>query len=167
MHHRGVHNVIKYPATAACFLEASARTTLGHLLPGKCTGELAIVPVPFTPASASQEPAHGVLTDPSSCLVPPPLRSRTQFYLLRASPTHYRSATTLPLSLPTTMTSGPAVLPASCMAFLIQLLPPSYRFYLSEGAQTSMSRCVDTPVDSPCSQKVTALALAYKGLCNP
>lgn len=39
------------------------------------------------------------------------------------------------------------------MAFLIQLLPPSYRFYLSEGAQKSMSHCVDTPVDSPCSRR--------------
>lgn len=41
----------------------------------------------------------------SSCLVPPHLRSLTQLYLPRASPTHYSSAASPPLSFQTTMTS--------------------------------------------------------------
>lgn len=53
-----VHNVIKYPTMAACLLEASARTTLGHLQPTKRTAELAIFPVPFTPASAHRQAHH-------------------------------------------------------------------------------------------------------------
>lgn len=167
MHNLGVHNVIKYPATAACFLEASARTTLGRLLPGKCTGELAIVPVPFTPALTSQETAHGVLTDPSSCLVPPPLRSLTQFYLLGASPTHYRSATTQPLSLRTTMTSGPG-----CSSSLLHGLPDPTLTSLIPVLSFRRSTEEHEPLCRHSSgfsmlSKVTALALAYRGLCDP
>lgn len=44
--------------------------TLGHLQPGKCTDKWAVVPVPFTPASASQETARVVLTDTPIVIMP-------------------------------------------------------------------------------------------------
>jgi hypothetical protein len=101
--------------------------TMGHLQLSKCTAEVAFVPVPFAPASASQETARVVLTDTPIIMPHSPLLEVIDTTLPSqgfSRPLFLCTFTAIVPSNHHDLRASLFILLASRMAFLIQFLPP-------------------------------------------